>query len=77
MVMRQAERMVQLARSLPNGADRGVRLREELAQLYLTELESAGLSLPPAHAREVLANDLELNAQGLEVWLDSVREVRS
>lgn len=73
MVMRQADRMVQLARSLPNGADRGIRLREGLAQLYLTELEAAGVSLPPARAGEVLANDLELNAQGLEAWLASQR----
>lgn len=71
MVLRQADRMVQLARSLPNGADRGIGLRESLASLYLTELEAAGVILPPARAGEILANDVELNAQGLEAWLAS------
>jgi len=72
MVLRQADRMVQLARSLPNSADRGIGLRESLASLYLTELAAAGVNLPPARAGEILANDVELNAQGLEAWLASM-----
>ncbi|WP_137892785.1 MBL fold metallo-hydrolase [Ramlibacter sp. 2FC] len=73
MVLRQADRMVQIARSLPNGAGRGSRLRQSLASLYLRELGTAGVNLPRARAAELLANDLELNAQGLEAWLASQR----
>lgn len=77
MILRQVDLMVQLARSLPSGADRGVQLREGLADLYLAEMELAGVSLPPAHAKELLVNDVELNAQGLEVWLSVLHRVRT
>lgn len=66
MVLRQADRMVELARAVLGAADGPARLRRELGELYLEELRAAGVVLPTARCRELLALDIELNAQGLE-----------
>ena len=37
---------------------------------FLNELQQLGCTLPPSTCRELLAMDVELNAQGLELWWD-------
>ena len=39
--------------------------------MLITELRAAGCVLPEARLLELLADDLELNAQGLGIWLDN------
>jgi hypothetical protein len=41
--------------------------------LFLGWVAGHGTPLPADRARELLALDIELNAQGLEVWLDRDR----
>lgn len=52
------------------GEERHARIRAGLAHLLLDEAASFGCVLPPADILEIYASDLELNAQGLGVWLD-------
>jgi hypothetical protein len=40
---------------------------------HLEQLRRRGNPLPEARARELLDIDIEVNAQGLEVWLDRQR----
>lgn len=64
-------RYQEIARSLQGGeaAERHARLREALAQESLTALQAHGCTLDESRSRALLATDLELNAQGLAVWL--------
>ena len=52
------------------GAKRHQRLAEGLESYLLDCLDAHGCRLAPDEARALLANDIELNAQGLEVWMD-------
>ena len=49
--------------------ERPERLRQAVAALFLEEVRAHGCTLPDPEIRRVLAVDTELNAQGLEVWL--------
>lgn len=48
-------------------------LRDGLTALYLDRVERLGSTLPRAQTLDLLAMDIELNAQGLGVWLDAKR----
>jgi hypothetical protein len=50
--------------------DRSAALRERLLDFYAEQLEENGYSGDREMMREVLGIDIELNAQGLEVWLN-------
>ena len=45
-------------------------LQQALTELSLSEVAELQAPITPAYARELLALDMNLNAQGLEVWLD-------
>ncbi|CAM4069682.1 MBL fold metallo-hydrolase [Roseateles saccharophilus] len=66
----QVEEVTALATSLRDAPDRHERLKAGLMASYLAGLARRGWAGDPAQAREWLATDAELNAQGLEVWLD-------
>lgn len=53
------------------GAERKRLLREGVSSLVLAERGRQGWRLPSEKVLEVFALDVELNAQGLEVWLDA------
>ncbi len=53
------------------GTQRHQKIREGLAQLILDEVRQFGCQLPSKTVLELLENDIELNAQGLAVWLDN------
>jgi hypothetical protein len=61
---------VRLARTAPSGPGRHAALREALADQLLRGLAAHGASLGREEALAVFGVDLELNAQGLEVWVD-------
>jgi glyoxylase-like metal-dependent hydrolase (beta-lactamase superfamily II) len=63
-------RMADLGRRLQAAPDRHEALKQGLLGLYLGSLSACGSSMPPADAERLLAVDLELNAQGIAVWLD-------
>ncbi len=51
-------------------AERHERIRANLAHLLLDEVERFGCKLGPAQVLSVWETDIELNAQGLGVWVD-------
>lgn len=71
-MLEQIDAMVALARGLAGlgGAGRQAALKAGLASLYTARWRAAGGALDAAAMQAILANDLELNAQGLGVWLD-------
>jgi len=66
----QIDAMVAIARKHAGDPDRHTRIMEDLAQLYISRVRAHGCTLDDAGIRDVLVMDIELNAQGLEVWLD-------
>ena len=65
-------RVGQACRHVPPG-QRHAALRDGIARLYLDHLQAHGCAMPAAQALELLEMDVELNAQGLGVWLDRSR----
>jgi glyoxylase-like metal-dependent hydrolase (beta-lactamase superfamily II) len=68
---RALDEHVRRARALPAGGDRHAALRASLGEQLLEALAAHGAPLSPAAALELFATDLDLNAQGLLVWLDA------
>jgi glyoxylase-like metal-dependent hydrolase (beta-lactamase superfamily II) len=66
----QIDAMVALAREAATHADRHSRLVDDLTALYATRARAHGWTQGPAALQQLLHLDIELNAQGLEVWLD-------
>jgi len=66
----QIDAMVAIARNRAGDSTRHALIMEDLAQLYISRVRAHGCTLDGARIREVLVMDIELNAQGLEVWLD-------
>ena len=51
-------------------------IRSALAKLMVKEIAAIGCLLPPEKVLAYLHHDIEINAQGLEVWLDSASRTR-
>lgn len=69
----QIDKMVVIAESMHVRSARHEGIKEELAKLYLDRAEAHGCAMSHERMRELLASDIELNAQGLEIWLDHGR----
>lgn len=73
LFLEQLDAMVALANrvagELPSGPARHAALIEGFAAIHLRSLRANGCVLSDTKVRELLALDLELNAQGIEVWL--------
>ena len=61
---------VALAEPLRKAEDRHERLKAEMAALYLKRLAAHGCMLAPERCLQLLGMDIELNAQGIAIWLD-------
>lgn len=72
-LIEQIAAMTAISRAVDGLADRHERLKAGLADLYAARAAAHGCGLPEAQVRERLAMDIELNAQGLGVWLDRGR----
>jgi glyoxylase-like metal-dependent hydrolase (beta-lactamase superfamily II) len=70
LLLRQLEEMVSVARAVGPGPDRHAVLMRELEAVHLRSLRAHGVTLAEERIRELLALDLELNAQGIAIWLD-------
>lgn len=69
----QVDELVAFCRQLPRGLETAARhsaLREGLTGLMLARVRANGCTMDEATARGLLELDIELNAQGLAVWLD-------
>ena len=61
---------VALARKLEDDSDRGTRMRTGMFEYLSGRLEQHGFEADTARLHQLLDIDVELNSQGLEVWLD-------
>jgi glyoxylase-like metal-dependent hydrolase (beta-lactamase superfamily II) len=66
----QVDAMAAAAIALAAAPDRHAQLKRAFADIYLAELRRHGSATDEATLRGLLATDIELNAQGLGVWLD-------
>ncbi|WP_426688702.1 MBL fold metallo-hydrolase [Rhodanobacter ginsengiterrae] len=66
----QIDAMVELARAAQRQPDRHAALVDALTGLYARRAEAHGWNNGRDALRALLGMDIELNAQGLEVWLD-------
>lgn len=71
---RSIDAMVAIAHRHADDEDRHAAIVEALATLYLDQVAAHGSPLTTAEARRLLAIDIELNAQGLEVWLERMKK---
>jgi glyoxylase-like metal-dependent hydrolase (beta-lactamase superfamily II) len=62
--------MVDVGLANRHAAERHARLREGLFALYLQSLRAHGCAFPDSKCAALLEMDVELNAQGLGIWLD-------
>ena len=69
---RRLDALVSMAQAaVGTGVARHAEIKELMTAYLLAELSTHGCQLPAEHALDIWATDLELNAQGLAVWLDS------
>lgn len=66
----QLERLVAIGRGLKAAPDRHEALKRALLAEYLGIVKAHGCTFGDAQVAELLAVDLELNAQGMGIWLD-------
>jgi len=69
-LLQRLQRMVDVGQALRHADARQTRLRAALRAMYLQSLREHGCTLDEATCTALLAVDIELNAQGLGVWLD-------
>ncbi len=70
---RRLGELVAFARGEDGRPDRSERLRAGVLELFLRWAREHGTRLPAERVAELLQVDVELNAQGLEAWLDRDR----
>jgi glyoxylase-like metal-dependent hydrolase (beta-lactamase superfamily II) len=70
LLLAQLDEMVAFARTTSPGSDRHRALLRGLEAIHLKSLHSHGVTLSDDRIRELLALDVELNAQGMAIWLD-------
>lgn len=66
----QVDAMVDAARALAGAPRRHEALKRAFSDIYVAELRRSGSTQSEDYLREILATDIELNAQGLGTWLD-------
>jgi glyoxylase-like metal-dependent hydrolase (beta-lactamase superfamily II) len=64
------DEMVRIGRALKTAPGRHAALCRELGELYAASLREHGVAMGPADIEAALGLDIELNAQGMAVWLD-------
>lgn len=69
-LIRRVHDYVLIARRFSDVENRKERLQEALMQASINDLRAMGSEQPEQQIRQCLQFDIELNAQGLEVWLD-------
>lgn len=73
-LLRHLDAMVNIAlQEKAAGGERHVRIKERTTAYLLSEIRAHGCTLPDSELHAILATDLELNAQGLGVWLDTLK----
>ena len=66
----QVDAMADAARSLAKEPGRHDKLKRAFGDIYIAELRRSGSTQSENFLQDILAMDIELNAQGLGTWLD-------
>ncbi len=69
-LLTQIDAMVAAGRELATAPDRHARLKAAFQDIYMSELRRCGSTDSDENLHALLATDVELNAQGVGVWLD-------
>ena len=69
-LLEQLDQMVALGRSLRSAPDRHAAIKRGLLQQYQARVVAHGCRFTPDEIERLLAMDIELNAQGMGIWLD-------
>jgi len=69
----QVDAMAGIAHEADGRPDRHARIAAGLTRLYVGRARAHGIADAERAVAEVLGNDIEINAQGLEVWLERMR----
>jgi glyoxylase-like metal-dependent hydrolase (beta-lactamase superfamily II) len=73
LLLEQVSALVEMGRAADGRADRAEHLRTAVGEYLLGRAVGHGCSHSREELRAFLAHDVELNAQGLEVWLDKAK----
>jgi glyoxylase-like metal-dependent hydrolase (beta-lactamase superfamily II) len=68
--LEQLDQVVRLGESVRSSADRHAALKRGLLQIYVDAAAQNGCRQSAAEVASLLALDIELNAQGMGIWLD-------
>jgi len=72
-LLRHLDVLVAMAKAEKDaGTERHQRIKQAGSKYLMEQLRAHGCNLPEAELLEIWETDLELNAQGLGVWLDSL-----
>ena len=69
-LMATLEEMTAMARGLATGEGRHQALKRGQLDVFVRGLRAHGSTLSEAQIADLLQVDLELNAQGMAIWLD-------
>jgi len=72
----QIDAMVEIAREALDADDRQARIVDGLTRLYTQRAVAHGIADADARVQEILGGDIEINAQGLGIWLDRQSRTR-
>jgi glyoxylase-like metal-dependent hydrolase (beta-lactamase superfamily II) len=71
-LLRHLDALVALAEAeVSSGEERHQRIKQAMTDYLFAQIRAHGCTLPDQSLREIWETDLELNAQGLGVWLDT------
>jgi glyoxylase-like metal-dependent hydrolase (beta-lactamase superfamily II) len=70
LLLAQMDAMVAFALALPDTPQRHEQMKQRFAEIHLASLREHGSMLPTEQITTLLELDLELNAQGMTVWLN-------
>jgi hypothetical protein len=70
----QIRELVRIARSHAGAQDRYGAIKADMLSLWLSLARSQGVTLSPEEIEKLLQSDLDLNTQGLLVWLDRLKK---
>ena len=73
-LIEQIDAMVAIAIPLRDDPHRHERLTAALGDLYVARAAAHGVTFGRARTLELLAIDIELNAQGVGIWLDRAQK---
>lgn len=74
--LRLLDLIVALGHSVDGRADRHAALKRGLLEICVAAVQRHGCTMGPARIESLLALDIELNAQGMGIWLDRERAAR-